>query len=401
MLYYFIEGERLMSVPTLYRDQFMTQDSSEPQEGKYLAIIPGFGPNNQYLGLKDAMYISKILGRTLALPAFFLHSFSDEKDLRPFDRTFNASFIEEYLPAVELTKFRSVCNGLVDALVWTREDDSWYHAVQIWMRYVDMKFNLELTTRKDLLFYTVEEILDYFKPTSDLKCIALAFPFRTVAETEERQSLARFLVHSKEVADIAKNVVKEMDADARNLLSIHWRWGEDSCGWYYSPEPHNDYDFCWGTSVFHYAKLEDILSVLINLAKRKNMNRVYLSVSKSYLDVPTLETIQRAMKKVGILLFRSVDLPSLRDLEEYYLSLVEQEVCSSSKVFVASTDSTWSDFVRDYHRETNIFKTLQNESFVPFTEIETFETLLEREGKPFDTWNRVNHEDVLQQRRKW
>eukprot|EP01126_Amoeba_proteus_P040864 TRINITY_DN4383_c0_g1_i25.p1 TRINITY_DN4383_c0_g1~~TRINITY_DN4383_c0_g1_i25.p1 ORF type:complete len:219 (-),score=35.41 TRINITY_DN4383_c0_g1_i25:1142-1798(-) len=218
------------------------------------------------------MYIAKTIGRTLALPAFNLHAVGGPEDLRPFERTFSKTFVDKYVPSVSLSEYHDLCGGVVDTLVWMRDDQTWYHLVEFWMEYTDMKYNFEITSKSDILFMNKEEILKFFQRVENMRCIALCFPFRNVAEDDERKKLALNLVHSNEIVDYASAARQEMEVEWSELMSIHWRWGEDSCGWYLSPDPHLDYDFCWGTTCIFCSPpvLVDALSIVINFYNSRN-----------------------------------------------------------------------------------------------------------------------------------
>eukprot|EP01126_Amoeba_proteus_P040861 TRINITY_DN4383_c0_g1_i12.p1 TRINITY_DN4383_c0_g1~~TRINITY_DN4383_c0_g1_i12.p1 ORF type:complete len:158 (-),score=25.10 TRINITY_DN4383_c0_g1_i12:1418-1891(-) len=149
------------------------------------------------------MYIAKTIGRTLALPAFNLHAVGGPEDLRPFERTFSKTFVDKYVPSVSLSEYHDLCGGVVDTLVWMRDDQTWYHLVEFWMEYTDMKYNFEITSKSDILFMNKEEILKFFQRVENMRCIALCFPFRNVAEDDERKKLALNLVHSNEIVDYA------------------------------------------------------------------------------------------------------------------------------------------------------------------------------------------------------
>ena len=67
-------------------------------------------------------------------------------------------------------------------------------------------------------------------------------------------------------------------------------------------------------------------------------------------------------------------LESIKD--NYFLSLVEQVICEKSKVFVASTDSTWSDFVVDNMKMN-----------YPDSHVHALDKMLASEGYKFEVIN--------------
>jgi len=386
---------------------FQNMDDSSPMvvpvnnsrgksETKYITVVPGFGPNNQYLGVKDILYIAKRLGRTFGTPDFFLHAISDASSLRTWEDTFDTSYIQPYVPAISLQEFHKECGGVIDGLVWTRTGGSWKHVLDIWMSKNNFRYSLDLPADHDDLHLPTDDLIfSYFRPVESLKCIAVCFPFRLVAESTERKSLATLLEHAPKIKETVKEAFKEAKIDPSKLLTIHWRWGEDTCGRWLSPAPHTDYDFCWGTAVFHFAKLDDILVSLRSYIDTKDVKYVYLAVSPMYHDKVAYEKLFNALANIHVQLIVSANIPVLAaTTDNYILSLVEQEICSSSAVFIASGDSTWSDFVRDYHREKEL-DDKKNGRIYDGPEVTTFEAILSRHSKDFTSWNRVLDIDTL------
>eukprot|EP01126_Amoeba_proteus_P042340 TRINITY_DN4597_c0_g1_i3.p1 TRINITY_DN4597_c0_g1~~TRINITY_DN4597_c0_g1_i3.p1 ORF type:complete len:484 (-),score=80.84 TRINITY_DN4597_c0_g1_i3:96-1547(-) len=371
---------------------------------KYLTIVPGYGPNNQYLGLKDVMYMTKALNRTLALPSFIHHQFWIDKPFRPFEKTFDPKPIESYLRTVSMHQFVKACEGVVNTLVWLRKRNDpmdWTPVINGWMTTHNLTWEKQMSTTNSLFFRSKEEVAQRWSILSDTRCIAIMFPFRNVVVNEERAGLSRLLVHSQEVKKNASRALAEIKVNPQNLLSIHWRWGEDTCGKWLSPEPRTSDDFCWGTAVFHFASSADVFESLKKFISNANISHIFLAVSALYHDKEIMVQMQKAMTEIGISIFTSSNLKSLGEIKDnYYLSLVEQEMCSMSRLFVASGDSTWSDFIRDYHEQHKklIAKGSRDPSYDSVIEIVTFEELLNKDGKQFTTWNRVVDQSKLDQR---
>jgi len=219
----------------------------------------------------------------------------------------------------------------------------------------------------------------------------VAFPFRNVAEQDERRSIAKYLVHSQHVVDTALRAIKEISSV--NLMCVHWRYGEDSCGWYNSPDP--QYDFCWGTTVFHFAKIVDIVTVLQQAIKDFQVSSVYLAVAAHYEDPAVFPKLDEGLRGINTPLYRFSRVESLVNAtvpqDNYYSSLYEQELCTRSKFFIRSSDSTWSDNIVAYIEATGN----------PYgTQIYSFDQLLKKHNLPFSTWHRESQESQLKKFRK-
>eukprot|EP01126_Amoeba_proteus_P002642 TRINITY_DN10832_c0_g1_i1.p1 TRINITY_DN10832_c0_g1~~TRINITY_DN10832_c0_g1_i1.p1 ORF type:complete len:265 (-),score=39.55 TRINITY_DN10832_c0_g1_i1:516-1310(-) len=173
---------------------------------QYLTIVTGYGPNNQYLGLKDVLFITKALNRTFGLPDFIIHVTNEPNPFRPFEKTFDPKPIRSYVNTVTLDEYKSACEGVVNTLIWLRRENEpvdWYPSVNRWMRLKNLTWQDELKTPSFVSFQDQRDVRKKLELLKDTRCVAIMFPFRNVALTEERRSLDRILVHSKEIKHIA------------------------------------------------------------------------------------------------------------------------------------------------------------------------------------------------------
>jgi len=377
------EAHEAVEPEPVYRTEY------DPKSPRYIGIIGGFGPNNQYLGLKDVMYMAKLNGRILARPDFWTHAIDKLNSIRPFERTFAIDDLSKYLPTVSLKEFSEKCDHIVDTIIWGRPEGTWRRVVNLWLQHANMTVHKEVFRQNAMLLMTDTSIRDFYQPFQDQRCLLFAIPFRNVAESKERKSLAKYLTRAPWIVDIAKEAYKEMNVTS--LMTIHWRWGEDSCGVWLSPSPNEEWEFCYGTAVFHYAAMESIFTSLRKIFAAKKVSTVYLAVSMKYHDTAVLEKLRKFMDQEKIAFF--VGQESLKVLtpinDNYYLSLIEQEICAKSNTFIWSSDSTWSDFIVDHQKQTQS----------PLETI-SFSQLLSDNKFPFSTYNRLNDVVTLNQRKR-
>eukprot|EP01124_Arcella_intermedia_P012757 TRINITY_DN1911_c0_g1_i7.p1 TRINITY_DN1911_c0_g1~~TRINITY_DN1911_c0_g1_i7.p1 ORF type:complete len:377 (-),score=76.19 TRINITY_DN1911_c0_g1_i7:517-1647(-) len=369
----------------------MKSEIESLKNSKFLMIIPGYGPNNQYIGMMDCMFIAKKLGRVFTRPDFFTHAINDLDSIRSFELSFEPEPMNEYIQTVSVQEYSKYCGGKINALIWLRNPKYWNHVVEIYLRHAGLTYSNPVYTNRDedRGFYTEPDLLSFFEAYGDSKCIAITFPYATVYGSPERSSLVKYLSHSSYIKALVNSTLQEMAVRPENLLTIHWRFGEDSCGWYYSPDA--QYDFCWGTTQFHYAKSSDIIEVLIDLIKGSGVTHVYVAVASHYLDPKSMKAIEEGFSKQGIKYFRAKDLPTSAKIKDnYYLSLVEQELSITSRVFCRSDSSTWSDFIVNYVGETH----QEHPTIVSFAE------LLTKAGKTYSTWNREWDKEVLEKSKR-
>eukprot|EP01126_Amoeba_proteus_P021477 TRINITY_DN2181_c0_g2_i6.p1 TRINITY_DN2181_c0_g2~~TRINITY_DN2181_c0_g2_i6.p1 ORF type:complete len:323 (-),score=45.49 TRINITY_DN2181_c0_g2_i6:20-988(-) len=247
------------------------------------------------------MYIAKVLNRTLGLPYFFEHHVTGPESLRPFEKTFDPAYISKYQKTVNFSEFKKRCTGVVETLVWMIDDmRPWTLVTNSWKTGVGMTITNNKEAPKRLAFTDNSQIFEWFKDVKKQKCLAVAYPFRTVRPIPERRSLSLYLVHDHWIKEVASNALKEIRAQPERMLSIHWRWGETTCARWLSPEPNPDFDFCWGTSVFHYARYSDVFSSLKSLIKKAHITHIFLAVSLKYHDRLIFEKFFDDMKRENI-----------------------------------------------------------------------------------------------------
>jgi len=290
----------------------------------------------------------------LGVPDFLAHQVYS---LRSFELTFKLESIQEYVPAVDLHTFILECNYTIDYLVWMRWSNGHRDGINAYLadhqlkvlEEEDVPLNQE---REERAFKSVDQINQYFSKLKDKKCICLALPFRNVWFAEqERQDQAAYVQHADLIQRRAQVALKEMRVQPKNLISFHWRFGEDSCAVY----KNEGMDFCWGTSIFCWAKLTDVLFVIESVMKEAGILEdpepkiLYLAISNTFNPTDTLSQLQKGLSKLNVTIMRSTSLDTFKiEKDNYYISLIEQEICGLSKIFIASTWSTWSDYVVDW-----------------------------------------------------
>jgi len=261
------------------------------------------------------------------------------------------------VPSVPFKTFIDECNRTIHYLIWLRWSDGYkasvYHYLSIYgfpvVEEEEVPLNQE---REERAFKSIDQIQQYFSKLESKKCIALACPFRNIWFAEkERVYMSKYVHHTHYIQETAQAALKEMKVDPKNLIAFHWRFGEDSCALH--PDP--NMDFCWGTSIFCWAKLTDVLFIIESIMKEtgilEDMEQkiLYLAISTNFNPENTLVRLQDGLSRLNATIMRSTSLATLSSVKDnYFLSLIEQEICGLSKIFIASTWSTWSDYVVDW-----------------------------------------------------
>eukprot|EP01124_Arcella_intermedia_P031542 TRINITY_DN713_c0_g1_i2.p1 TRINITY_DN713_c0_g1~~TRINITY_DN713_c0_g1_i2.p1 ORF type:complete len:579 (+),score=118.50 TRINITY_DN713_c0_g1_i2:18-1754(+) len=355
-----------------------TSDVTSPPSGKkrYLGLITGFGPNNQYLGTKETMFLAKQLNRTFVCSHYFLHDnvYLTVDSIRPFESTFKIKPLKSYIPAISMGEFVKKC-GKIDTIVWMRDQtDEWKRRVGLLLDYLHVDVVREIKAPPAGNYHPVmrsmEDIQNYFSDISEDECVLLAFPFRNLGyeiNNEVYDLLPKYLIHSDWVQEKAWEAIREMgirrlDRDNADFISLHWRYGELTCK-VEPPIVHEGYDFCWGTSIFYWSTMDDIYEAMKPLFEKFSNPVVFIATDIKETEEMYRKFLSFLSRIPKIRVFRASQLSCLESItDNYYLSLVEQEICSISKVFIRSTGSTWSDFVSDFVKCVD-FKPIKATSF--------------------------------------
>jgi len=217
---------------------------------------------------------------------------------------------------------------------------------QLEPKYLDWNSNLADDVNEKVYFSKKDAFFRYFEILGidpNTQSIAIGFPFRSVDGEHDDLTLesAKVIERAKYIKDLAKQAWLQMGTTQDKLLAVHWRHGEQTCR-VEKESLHEGYDFCFGTSAYFWANLTDFISVLQNQLTEKGLTHIYLAT-----DSPD-QVLYEKMKTM-LPIRRASDIPILSNItDNYYLSLVEQEICTQAKFFVASAQTTWSEFIINY-----------------------------------------------------
>eukprot|EP01125_Pyxidicula_operculata_P011465 TRINITY_DN3759_c0_g1_i2.p1 TRINITY_DN3759_c0_g1~~TRINITY_DN3759_c0_g1_i2.p1 ORF type:complete len:426 (-),score=50.50 TRINITY_DN3759_c0_g1_i2:314-1591(-) len=338
----------------------------DTEETKYLMFVPGYGPNNQYRGLKEMMVLAKALGRVFVRPTFVAHHVKGLDGLREFDQTFEIGSVSKFVPSISIQEYAEACENSIDVLLSLRDNGTWWtKELDNYLMITNLKYKRIIypqhfdwnkgSMQDSIYFEEKRDVLRYLKQVGALssKCLGIAFPFRTLSGgtlgslSGMLGESARSLQRSQHIVDKADMAIKEFGSKTENLVSFHWRHGEQTCRveeWYY----HKGYDFCWGTSSYFWANLTDVISALKKFVEDQHITHIYLATD-------TVDTNIYQRMKENLPISRASDISVLSSIDDnYYLSLVEQEICTQSKIFIGSSQSTWTEYIHDYWSVTRM-----------------------------------------------
>ncbi len=320
----------------------VTPPPRTPAYGRYVLNLPAFGPNNQYLALRETMVVARILKRTLVANSFTTHKF-----LGPHSkRAYNSSFDFAALPAgtAGMDTFRAVCDGR-HVLVYVRPSEGHWeeNAATYWalhgMRPPRLTYAMHAKATRTLglsgepQFETDDDVQRYFAPYAAEPCLVVGFLFRTLSSDtlwNEAISYARYMPHAPAIVALAQQVRVELALPPCQIER---------------PALHDGYDFCAGTSIYTWARFDDLVAVLCTALAQRLINTIYIATD-TRRTYQLYNLTQRLGALGGAVAKTAADSPTLsvhlRD-DEYTRSLVEQELARQSVLVLGSRFSTWTE----------------------------------------------------------
>ncbi|XP_077868609.1 uncharacterized protein LOC144359233 [Saccoglossus kowalevskii] len=302
------------------------------------------GQNAQYSGFVNAVLFALITNRTLVMTPFFVHGGHvmhgyNREHMKEFNDTFNKSRLDQLVRLTTVQHYKSTCNES-NSMVLTWCDAKYHDSSTTLFNIFGLQLPGELTVLKKNI--SQQELDDL---VGGVQCLVFyqTHKFRIKVSNKE-DALMNIRMHLerspdiKRVTDTALNGVCQ-----RPFLALHFRnkSAEMPCFFHYNKTR------CDNIKRRVLSLVENITTAVAEIMKSNNLSCLYVSCplwSRGIID-------NLAQKIPRDRIFTSDDLTrdanSIPYYNDYYfLSLVEQEICYRSSIFIASTWSTWSTHVR-------------------------------------------------------
>ncbi|XP_077865230.1 uncharacterized protein LOC144351786 [Saccoglossus kowalevskii] len=356
----------------------LNMEKREPSSGqkasdKYLLpiLLGNQGLNNQLIGFKMSMAVSMYTNRTLVLAPFF-----DERKntvrMRKLQDVIDVTQFRELLPTVSMEHYNKVCNGRVEALFsginmsnhLTQEQYNGYlksinSKVRVFKNLTgamipdfekDRKVLIELPPdlKSGHLSLKTSKFKNLFE--SDSKCVGIAYPYGLMVRFyyyDYVPVFAQYLRRPNEIRQMADSFIWEV-INSRNFLGIHWRFDDE-------------WKRTWCNSGVHDENVRQNCNSLMMSSEKAMVAKIMKimrnqSISSAYLATPptTQDRFVIELKQEVPNVYSRDDLLGISilgldfDLDDNFkLSLLEQEICAKSAVFIGSRMSAWSDIVAE------------------------------------------------------
>ena len=386
----------------------------------YLVAMSHNGPTNQLLGLRDAIFLSIRLNRTLVLPKFFKVKTEnpDGSNVVPAESRFDVSTLAKLMPYKQNDQLQHLCNEGIQQLITGREC-SFLEYRDRSVREVLSSLKLPYPVEKDgkpkfvcskgkRSFYHILE-----QHNASYKCIAFSFFGLGVSESSNALRKATKIIGDFEKKRTRVNaatldertiyslgllstglpsIVKKL-ADAfineflnrNSFLAIHWRYNPDDWMVHCKHVEKNSItegDFSKMCYQLSHLKPEDLLHAGINvidtqISAQPKINKIVKAI---YLATPlnqkpvikSFEKEALRLRKAGrteLIILTSTALKSFLDKYETCISdkniikdtlaLVEMQLCIQSTIFLHSVKSSWSE---------NVIKERRGKTYTKFNE---------------------------------
>ncbi|XP_070568673.1 uncharacterized protein [Ptychodera flava] len=350
----------------------LPSDLRQAMQNRFLFPILHFGggPSFQYRQLKLAIEFAVYTNRTIVLSDFRYHRKRHNVGRALFEDTFNASVFKQLMPAVSIQDFREKCGPRVGA-AWTfyhstryRYDSiaGFYQQSRQWLL---ERANVQIPDVKSVSFpKSIPESWRKLEKTAADRCVVMVSPvgFESVQLPNKQMMSDAIDGHLVRTSFLQKAVVDVLAriCDGNPILGFHWRnkTGEQ-CR--IGKKGQTNDPVCRKLLQAQYRIVESIASHMSLIISEEDTGCIFMaSAPKEPRENVLRQLATHKLSKIltidDVIKLHIPQVETYRD-DDYFLSLIEQELCARSKVFVGIGKSNWSDFV---FRERRAFQRGKN-----------------------------------------
>ncbi|XP_077977289.1 uncharacterized protein LOC144432866 [Glandiceps talaboti] len=344
----------------------LPQEQRLAMQGRYLFPLPGFngGPSFQYDQFKEAVQLAVHTNRTIVLSPFKHHRIPAgfSHTLVTFQHTFDVEVFQEFMPIMTVKEFVDRCGSEIDQ-VWTVPYESYsferilmtYKAQQIWLR--NRQHNLIHIPNPDIVPSSeVEMWRRVFNDTTNESCVMVTNPVQlthiSIPDLDKiNDAIDGHFVRTSFIRKAVDNILPKL-CEGKPFMSLHWRnkTGERCrVGLHLKQSSRCKEMYRVQQSARHL-----ISGSLLGVMKKHDASCLYIALppKETKSIVPLLSAaIPRIITMDDVIALHNPDIDSLNG-DDYFISLLEQEICSRSTVFVGNGNSNWSVFI---YRERRAF----------------------------------------------
>ncbi|XP_070567846.1 uncharacterized protein [Ptychodera flava] len=381
-------GPTTYSVPTALNEMKTTNYIRYGQQGNYSYTLPhilrqamqdrflfpvllfGGGPSFQYRQLKKALEFAVFTNRTIVVSDFRHHRTNYIAKSVSFEDTFNISVLNQLLPTVNVKQFREKCGARINT-IWTFYKPGSSNSSSIELVYqssrdwLSDRANVDIPDVTSVTFpKSIPESWREIDKTADDRCVVMVSPvgFEAVHlpnEAAMSDAIDGHLVRTSFLQKAAEDVLPKL-CDGEPILGFHWRnkTGE-RCR--IGTLAHTNDPKCHQLLEIQYSILESLALKIPSIMSQENAGCIFIASAprepqENILRHFTSHNFSSIIMIDDVINLHNPDVDTFAD-DDYFISLIEQEICARSKVFVGFSMSNWSNFVfrerRAFQRGTN------------------------------------------------
>ncbi|XP_070558161.1 uncharacterized protein [Ptychodera flava] len=326
------------------------------RQERYLLPIHYYfsGPNFLYRQYKYAIVMAMYQKRSIVELPFPDHfgQHADDKisRLHKFNATFDVDELNSAVSTISIDDFKKRCNDGVDAVLITplRPSDEnvsrVYETYEMHREAFALLHGIRLPKGSKVPTKTVLYSDGSEPQIEEMKCLGIysLVKFGHVNLPDRESLTSRMLNHlrrAQKIREMAHKTVEKL-CENGNYLAIHWRNKSGEGCRPNRPGPCHD-----SVRAFNENAKNIIPDIKVLMAEH-GLSCVYVAhdtYSKEIVRILQKGTVPRVYDQDSILTPNGTDMAMFQD--PYFMSLLEQEICLQSGLFLSTTNSNWSSFV--------------------------------------------------------
>ncbi|XP_070534320.1 uncharacterized protein [Ptychodera flava] len=352
--------------------KFVDETGSSTRFLLYINAIGRGGPNCQYGYFRTALEYSIAQNRSIVNAVmFFEHNMFTMHEklekIRTLEETFDVKQLKKIVNIIPVKEFDEKCNRTVETVIASPITEKYMaDAYETSAKLYSSAFGVALPEH-DLLPETEDQLVEQLKAASSMKCVGIWILRHTVQAPSPTtiEKVTKHMVLSPDIQHSASSI-RENVFKGQPYLAVHWR-----------NKPQEIYkSFCENFSNAKNPKCEyytrdlrlmknathHVAKSIQNFMKANNLTQVYVATP------PMSTNIMKVLRSLGVAkTFSAENMTSNGYAKEmgdpYIWSLLEQQICINSDVFIGHYNSTWSFRVRE-SRSVNLAKSVSIKEFL-------------------------------------
>ncbi|XP_077977511.1 uncharacterized protein LOC144433076 [Glandiceps talaboti] len=329
----------------------LSQEIRRKMANRYLFAVVNFdgGPNFQYQQFIYSIFMALNTNRTIVLGDFSRHRKGPmNSDVVLFNETFDSDVFKEFIPTTSIEEFRATCGSHIKNVLvlptYRNKPFSYVTAdYDMQRKWLSLRAGITIPDMR-VMPRTNTSIQNMFKKLEDEMCVVMISPesFRDTVHppTEEiTQSLYAHLIRTPFLRKTVSELMPEL-CNGGPVLAFHWR---NKTGEICRIRNMT----CDGNAETQERMLEMLSRDMKEIQRKNSINCVFVAYSQeeSQHFINIFKTYNpNVITMDDVINLRNPGIESYNG-DDYFISLIEQEICARSEVFIGNGRSNWSVFI--------------------------------------------------------